>query len=129
MAATYPIRAITDEFEALCAVPTQAFLETMQPEAQREVIAYDRTIAAFDAGQMVGERLHLSAHGAKPVPFGAVSSTSRWPVSPHQPMADATSRTGGGWDAARSQAHWRGVPPCQEGLLGRPLVCGRLCGG
>jgi predicted acetyltransferase len=58
MTATYPIRAITaDEFDALCEVPAQAFLETWPPEAlerERLVTEYDRTIAAFDGELMAG---------------------------------------------------------------------------
>jgi predicted acetyltransferase len=58
MTATYPIRAITaDEFEALCEVPTQAFLESWPPEAlerERLVTEYDRTIVAFDGELMAG---------------------------------------------------------------------------
>jgi predicted acetyltransferase len=58
MSASYPIRTITaDEFEALCEVPAQAFLESWPPEAlehEREVIEYGRTIAAFDGKEMAG---------------------------------------------------------------------------
>lgn len=58
MAETYPIRAITaDEFAAVAEIPGQAFLESAPPEIielEREVIEYDRTIAAFDGEQMTG---------------------------------------------------------------------------
>jgi predicted acetyltransferase len=58
MTGTYPIRTITpDEFDALCEVPAQAFLETWPHEAlerEQQVIEYDRTIAAFDGSLMAG---------------------------------------------------------------------------
>jgi len=58
MSASYPIRTITpDEFEAFGEVPGQAFLEDWPPEdreLERRVTEFDRTIAAFDGGQMVG---------------------------------------------------------------------------
>ncbi len=58
MTASYPIRSITpDEFEAFAEVPGQAFLAEWPPDAmeiERQVIEFDRTIAAFDSTQMVG---------------------------------------------------------------------------
>jgi predicted acetyltransferase len=58
MSASYPIRTITpNEFEAFGEVPGQAFLEDWPPEdreLERSVTEFDRTIAAFDGGQMVG---------------------------------------------------------------------------
>jgi predicted acetyltransferase len=58
MTTTYEIRAIApEEFEALCAVPDQAFLHGFPPEAiERERITteFDRTLAALDGQRMVG---------------------------------------------------------------------------
>jgi predicted acetyltransferase len=58
MTSSYPIRSIApDEFEALSAVPGQAFLEEWPPDAweiEIPVTEFDRTIAAFDGTQMVG---------------------------------------------------------------------------
>ncbi len=58
MTASYPIRTITPaEYEAFSAVPGQAFLEELSPEArehERRVTEFDRTIAAFDGTSMVG---------------------------------------------------------------------------
>jgi predicted acetyltransferase len=74
MTMTYPIRTITaDEFDALCEVPAQAFLETWPHEAlerEQEVIEYDRTVAAFDGPLMAGS---ASAYSFRlTVPGGAV---------------------------------------------------------
>ncbi len=58
MTPSYPIRSITpDELEAFSEVPGQAFLAEWAPEAmeiERQVIEFDRTVAAFDGAQMVG---------------------------------------------------------------------------
>jgi predicted acetyltransferase len=57
MSQTFPIRAITaDEFPALAQVAGEAFLQSWEPEAvelERQVLEYDRTIAAFDGERMV----------------------------------------------------------------------------
>jgi predicted acetyltransferase len=58
MTTTYPIRTITaDEYPAFIELDSQAFLDTWQPEQielSREVVEFDRTIAALDGEQMVG---------------------------------------------------------------------------
>jgi len=59
MTERYPLRAITpDEFDAYCEVPVQAFNET-EPlaevvEQERGIFEFDRSIAAFDGGTIVG---------------------------------------------------------------------------
>ncbi|HEY2504906.1 MAG TPA: GNAT family N-acetyltransferase [Streptosporangiaceae bacterium] len=55
---SYPVRTITeDEFEAFTTVPSEAFLEVWEPAAlaiERQVVEFDRTIAAFDGAAPVG---------------------------------------------------------------------------
>src|SRR5262249_13354722 len=59
MTERYPLRPITpDEFDAYCEVPVQAFNDSDAPadinEHERLVFEFDRSIAAFDGGAIVG---------------------------------------------------------------------------
>jgi predicted acetyltransferase len=72
----YPIRAITaDEFAAFTEVPGEAFLDAWPAEAvegERQVVEFDRTIAAFDDSQMVGTATAFSFRLT--VPGGSASA-------------------------------------------------------
>lgn len=78
MTESYPIRAIAaEEFAAFAEVPSQAFLEVFRPEAlefDRQIVEMDRTIAAFDGGEMVGTAsaysFTLSVPGARAAAAG-----------------------------------------------------------
>ena len=86
MTDSYPIRAIAaDEFEAFSEVPGEAFLESWPSWAlaiERQIIEFDRTIAAFDGEQMVGTATNFSFQLSLPGGMASAAGISAVSVLP-----------------------------------------------
>lgn len=108
MTESYPVRTISpDEFDAYMAVPGEAFHETWQPEAlehERQILEFDRTIAAFDGHAMVGTASTYTFRLAVPGAIAAAAGITLVSVLPayrrrgiltammRQQLADALNR-------------------------------------
>jgi hypothetical protein len=91
MTAAYPIRAIgADEFPAFYAVIEHAFNSSHQTDAEMQhdlaTFEFDRSLAAFDGGDMVGTA------GAFTFQMGVPAV--RWPGSRRSPCCRRTGAAG-----------------------------------